>query len=61
MISETAKQFIFESLCYFARVDEINARQMTMSYIDRGILTDQQVVEIMNILASGSSDSEANM
>ncbi len=53
-MSETALQFIFESLCYFAKTDESNARQMTLNYIDRGLLTDEQITEITSILNSKS-------
>ena len=53
-MSEAALQFIFESLCYFAKTDESNARQMTLNYIDRGLLTDEQITEITSILNSES-------
>lgn len=51
-MSQVALQFIFESLCYFAQIDETNARQMTLTYIDRGLLTDDQIITISNILGS---------
>ncbi len=51
-MSQVALQFIFESLCYFAQIDETNARQMTLTYIDRGLLTDDQIIAISNILGS---------
>ena len=51
-MSQVALQFIFESLCYFARIDETNARQMALTYIDRGYLTDAQIMEISEILGS---------
>ena len=51
-MSQVALQFIFESLCFFAQTDETNARQMTLTYIDRGLLTDDQIIAISNILGS---------
>ncbi len=60
-MSETALQFIFESLCYFARVDETNARQMTLTYIDRGLLTSEQILTISSILnGTATEENSAN-
>lgn len=49
-ISEVAKQFIFETLCFFARTDQVNARQMTLTYIDRRLLTDEQIITIDTLI-----------
>ena len=59
-MSEVALQFIFESLCYFAQIDETNARQMTLTYIDRGLLTDNQIIAISNILGSTINNQETS-
>ena len=49
-ISDVAKQFIFETLCFFAKTDQLNARQMTLTYIDKNLLTDEQITTISNII-----------
>lgn len=59
-MSQVALQFIFESLCYFAQIDETNARQMTLTYIDRGLLTDDQIIAISNILGTTISTPETS-
>ena len=49
-MSEVARKYIFDAIRYMFTASPISACQISLTYIDRGIFTDEQISEFNELL-----------